>query len=141
MDDICNEEDKPLIDKLVEITSGIDHSEPKHKRPYQYAKIEDDEILAVFEKEKWREGRFGDGKRYGVWYGAEKEITSVYESCWTAYLLGLDNVISKGEVYTVDRAMYEAKVSTLGAIDLCEENKFLSKFSHYKLKWSHGRGI
>lgn len=130
MDDICEEEDKPLINKLVEVTSGIDHGEPKHKRPFQYAEIEDDEILAVFEKENWREGRFGDGKHYGVWYGAEKEITTVYESCWIAYKLGLDNVLQKGEVYTVDRAMYKAKVDTLEAIDLTKDNTFRDQLIH-----------
>ena len=118
------------VDTMVQATSEIDYQRPKGERPFQYGKIEDDEILAVFKKENWRNGRFGDGQEYGVWYGAEDELTSVYEASWVAYRFGKDNVLNKGEVYTTDRAMYEAQISTDRSVDLIQEKKNFDLLVH-----------
>lgn len=110
--------DAPIVDTLVQWTSEIDHQASQIQRPFQYGKIENDEILAVFEKQNWRSGRFGDGQDYGVWYGAEDEITSVYEASWVAYRLGRDNIFPAGQIYTTDRSMFEACIETKLLADL-----------------------
>ncbi|QQR79596.1 MAG: RES family NAD+ phosphorylase [Deltaproteobacteria bacterium] len=123
LDDICDAEDFDLVDQLIQMTSEIDHHQSQPHRPFQYGIIESDEVLSVFKKEKWGIGRFGDGLTYGVWYAAEDEMTSVYEAAWTAYRLARDNVLLNGEVYTSDRSMFEAKVSSKKAIDLTKEKE------------------
>lgn len=128
--DICDEKDLPLVEPLIQLTSGIDHQQPPCHRPFQYSKIEDEQILAVFKKENWNYGRFGDGKSYGVWYGAEEEETSVLEACWISYRLAKDNVSSHHEVYVSERAMYSAQIQALYAIDLTKEENLLLKLIH-----------
>lgn len=144
LDDVCDKEDFQVVDTLVQATSEIDHQAPQVERPFQYGKIEDDEIFAVFKKENWRSGRFGDGQDYGVWYGAEEELTSIYEASWVAYRFGKDNVLNKGEVYTTDRAMYEVKVATDRAMDLTPEKDFFDLLIHptdYSFCQSLGRRL
>jgi RES domain. len=126
-DDLCAASDFPIVDKMVQITSGIDHGAPQFQRPFQYGKVEDDEIFAVFKKENWRAGRFGDGREFGVWYGAEDALTSVYEACWVAFRLGRDNVLKQGEVYTSDRKMVEAEVATEKALDVTRETSIFNQ--------------
>lgn len=130
LSDICDVEDYPLVDSLIQITSGIDHTKPQFYRPFQYSSIEDEEILAVFKKENWNYGRFGDGKTYGVWYSAETEETSLYESSWVAYRLAKDNMLPKNEVYCNERAMYSADISSELAVDLTEEKIFKNQLVH-----------
>lgn len=124
LDDICDFEDAPFLDTLIQVTSEIDHEVPQAHRPFQYGYIEDDEILAVFKKERWGYSRFSDGTGYGVWYSAEDEMTSIYEAAWWAYQLGKDNVHSKGEVYTTDRMMYQCSLQSDQAVDLMSEKDF-----------------
>ncbi len=119
--DIAAEADYELVDQVIQLTSGIDHSLPQYHRPFQYGRIEDADILAVFQRQNWGWGRFGDSKSYGVWYGAEEELTSVYEAVWVASRLAMDNTQAKGEVYTTDRAMYRAEVASERIIDLTGE--------------------
>jgi len=128
--DICDEKDLSVLEPLIQLTSGIDHQQPPSHRPFQYAKIEDEQILAVFKKENWNTGRFGDGKSYGVWYGAEEEETSVLEACWVCYRLAKDNMSPHNEVYASERAMYSAQIQTEFAIDVTNEKNLFSKLIH-----------
>src|SRR4030095_9313989 len=130
-DDVCEEKAFGIVDGYVQATSGIDHQKPQIHRAFQYGKIEDDEIFSVFQREHWREGRFGDGKEYGVWYGAEDQTTSVYEVCWgQLYRLAKDNIFQHGEIYTTDRKMYKARIGASRAADLAGEKEFLSHLVH-----------
>lgn len=76
-DDIADAEDFEALQYADNISSGIDHTQPKRNRPFQYCGIEDS--LLCFEEEFWRWGRFGDGA-FGVWYGALDEKTSILET-------------------------------------------------------------
>lgn len=129
LEDVCDQAEAEIVDRLIQITSEIDHQAPQVHRVFQYGVIDSDEVLSVFQKEKWNVGRFGDGEDYGVWYAAEEELTSVYEACWTAYRLARDNVLSRGEVYTTDRVMFTAHVSTDQAVDLTKENDFFNQLT------------
>jgi hypothetical protein len=91
LDDVCPPRDWALVDHLIQATSGIDHGQPQYDRPFQYAEIHDELVMAVFIRENWRQGRFSDGATFGVWSGAEDEMTSVYEACWTSCQFGKDN--------------------------------------------------
>ncbi len=126
LDDICDVEDEDLVDAFAQATSGIDHAIPQKKRVFQYGTLEMDEVLAVFKKERWGIGRFGDGLTYGVWYSAEDELTSVYEAAWTCYQLAVDNVLPHQEVYTSDRVMYEGAIATEKMCDLVPQENFHS---------------
>ena len=142
--DVCDPEDYSLVETLIALTSGIDHNQPQFHRPFQYAVIEDDQILQVFEREHWNYGRFGDGKSYGVWYAAEDEITSVTEACWVAYQLAKDNVLPKGEVYHSERAMYLADVDSKASLDLTKEKTLFNQLVHpsdYKFCQALGKKI
>ncbi len=130
LDDVCAVKDYDLVDAFIQNTSGIDHNEPQVNRPFQYGNIESEEILAVFKRENWGYGRFGDGKSYGVWYGAEEEATSVCEASWTAYRLAQDNMKGHGEVYTTDRAMYQARLSSELAVDITTSRKYAKPLRH-----------
>ncbi len=125
LDDICGAKDRELVERLIQLTSGIDHRQPQFHRPFQYGTVEDAQILAVFQKENWNYGRFGDGKTYGVWYGAEQEETSVLEACWVSYRLAQDNVSPRNGVYTGERAMYTALIQSESAVDLTGEKDWL----------------
>lgn len=130
-DDVCDHKAAAVVGGLVQATSGIDHQKPQIHRAFQYGKIEDDEILSVFQRQNWREGRFGDGKEYGVWYGAEDQVTSVYEICWgQLYRLAEDNIFKYGEIYTTDRKMYKAQIGTSQAADLLGDKEFLPALVH-----------
>lgn len=126
LDDICESEDEMLVDAFAQATSGIDHDIPQKKRVFQYGTLEMDEVVAVFKKERWGIGRFGDGLTYGVWYSAEDEITSVYEAAWTCYQLAVDNVLAHQEVYTSDRVMYAGSILTDKMCDLLPQENFHS---------------
>ncbi len=123
LDDVCDRDEAAIVDGMIQITSGIDHGEPQRNRVYQYGTLESDDVLAVFRREKWGLGRFGDGLDYGVWYSAEDEMTSVYEACWTTYRLAQDNVLPRREVYTTDRKMFRARVRSQKAVDLMPEKE------------------
>lgn len=84
----------------------------------------------MFKRENWRSGRFGDGKSYGVWYGATKEETSVLETSWICYCLARDNTALRGEVFTSERVMYEAQIKTAAAIDLTHAIELFPKLVH-----------
>lgn len=141
LDDICDAEDYSLVSKLIQITSGIDHSQPPLNRPFQYATIEDDDILAVFKKENWNTGRFGDGTSYGVWYSALDQETSIYESAWVAYRLAKDNVLSKNEVYCNERAMYSAHINSEKMIDLSKVDKSIHAQLVHPRDYSYCQGL
>lgn len=125
LDDICDADEFALVDSFIQETSEIDHNKPQLNRPFQYGCIESHEVLRVFQKHHWNVGRFGDGKNYGVWYAAENDLTTIYEASWVAYKLGKDNVLNCGKVYTTDRVLYEADVSTKKAIDLTNNQSIL----------------
>lgn len=123
LDDVCDAEDSGLVDTLIQNTSGIDHKETQTNRVFQYGVLDPD-LLSVFERGHWNGGRFGDGSAYGVWYASEDELTSISEACWNAYQLGRDNVLQRGEVYTVDRRMFDAQISAGRALDLIGRMEF-----------------
>ncbi len=129
-DDLCEVADLAAVDAVVQLTSEIDHDAPQLERPFQYGVIADEEMLAVFERHRWRWGRFSDGCHYGVWYGAEDPLTTLYEAAWWAYRLGQDNVFPHGEVYSVDRSMYVAQINSLRSIDLSGDEKHFSSLVH-----------
>lgn len=129
-DDVCEINESKILDLLVQLTSGIDHQKNQIERTFQYGQIEDENVLRVFQKEHWSQGRFGKGNQYGVLYAAEDEITSVYESAWIAFRIGKDNVLKQGEVYTQDRRMFQVSVSTERAMDVMEQTKFLNSLVH-----------
>lgn len=122
-DDVAPETDWGFLDHLAQATSGIDHTLPQHHRPFQYAEIYDELVLAVFRRENWRQGRFSDGSTFGVWYGAEDEMTSVHEACWTSFRFGKDNVLLKNETYTTDRRLFQAQAVTQQACDLTDQRE------------------
>jgi RES domain-containing protein len=126
-DDLTN--DSTVIDHFVELTSQIDHQLPQFNRPFQYGDL-DHEILAPFQKGNWRCGRFGDGKGYGIWYGAEDPLTTVYEACYWTFQLGRDNVFPLSEVYTTDRKMYKASIETKFAWDLSKNEEYHHLLTH-----------
>lgn len=117
------------LDELVQATSGIHHKDVNIQRPFQYGNL-DDVLLRIFQREGWRAGRFGDGQTYGVWYSAEEEETSVDEACYWAYRLGLDNILSHGEVYPSDRDMYRAEIKASHGVDLLASGESLSGLVH-----------
>ncbi len=128
-DDIADESDWSVVDTMVQRTSGIDHQLPQVQRPFQYGSVEE-EVLDIFFRGNWKPGRFGDGREYGVWYSAEDPKTSVFETCWWAYQLGLDNVLKRGEVYTTDRKMFQAHLRTGLAIDLIQAKEIFPLLTH-----------
>lgn len=130
LDDVAPEKDWGFVDQLIQAASGIDHSRPQHHRPFQYAQIYDDLVLAVFRRENWSNGRFSDGSSFGVWYGAEDEMTSIFEACWTTFRFGSDNVLPKNETYTVDRRLFRAQATTERACDLVDSKKDLPQLVH-----------
>lgn len=128
LDDVCDIDDFGLVDTLIQGTSGIEHGQPQINRVFQYGRPDPD-LLSFFERQNWNKGRFGDGRDYGVWYASEDERTSIYESCWSAYRIGRDNVLSRGEVYTVDRQMYNARISASSALDLIGQTSFYDRLT------------
>lgn len=130
LDDVGPSTDWDLIDHLIQATSGIAHGQPQHHRPFQYAEIYDELVLAVFKREHWCQGRFSDGATFGVWYGAEDEMTSVYEACWTSYQFGKDNVLPKNETYTVDRRLFQAQAISERACDLAGQRNQYPELVH-----------
>ncbi len=129
-DDLCEVDDFAAVDALVQLTSEIDHDASQLERPFQYGVVPDDEMIAVFERHRWRWGRFGDGYNYGVWYGAEDPLTTLYEAAWWAYRLGKDNVLTHGEVYSVDRSMYVAQSHSSRSLDLSDDAEYLLRLVH-----------
>lgn len=130
LNDIGDESDYEVIDAAIQLTSGIDHSKPQFHRPFQYGQVEDEDILAVFKTGNWNQGRFGDGQEYGVWYGAEEELTTIFEACWVVFQLAKDNTMPQGEVYTGDRAMYHAKVVSQKMVDLLHKAEIFNSLVH-----------
>ena len=124
LDDVCDPEDYDFVDSMVQLSSDIDHMEAQIQRPFQYGCIEDEDVFKVFRKEHWGYSRFSDGRSYGVWYGAEEEMTSIVEASWWAFQLGRDNVLNKSEIYTTDRCMYESQVETNAALDLTQAERY-----------------
>lgn len=97
-------------------TSRIDHAAPQKERVFQYGNTL--QTSDVFEKEKWRLGRFGDGTNYGVWYGALEEKTSILEALYWAYRFCGQTVRLTQEFNRVDRRMFRADCQTADHLDL-----------------------
>ncbi|MBI2338756.1 MAG: RES family NAD+ phosphorylase [Deltaproteobacteria bacterium] len=76
-DDIAPPSAFETIYKHENSSSGIDHQKKKINRPFQYGDAS--LSLYVFQKLKWKRGRFSSGMKYGVWYGALEEETSRLE--------------------------------------------------------------
>lgn len=143
-DDLCEHGEAIALDQFVQLSSGIDHHKTQIERPFQYGKLEEEEVLRVFKRENWSAGRFGDGKTYGVLYSAEDEETSIYEASWVAFQLGKDNVLKKGEVYTVDRRMFRIHASSERCADLSAQADCFDLLTHprnYSFCWSLGEQL
>lgn len=78
-DDLVDSKDWDILQYADNVSSGIDHNQPKIQRVFQYGDIEDS--LLCFDERFWRWGRFGDGS-FGVWYGALEEETSIKETLY-----------------------------------------------------------
>lgn len=102
-------------------SSGIDHQRKKLNRPFQYG--ETHSSLYVFEKLNWKRGRFGNGMKYGVWYGALQEETSRLEILYhllarTKELFENPKISDPHIVY--QRAMLKARCFAPRHVDLTE---------------------
>ena len=115
-DDLSDEKDIPFLQAWENQTSGIDHHESQIHRIFQYGK--NDSTLTVFEKINWRYSRFGDGKSYGVWYGALEEKTSIAETLYWSYQFCKPDLQKSLKPIIVDRRMFKADLSSNQLIDL-----------------------
>ncbi len=115
-DDLVNPEDRPVLQTWDNATSQIQHTVAPKERVFQYGNTA--ETICVFEKTNWRRGRFGDGTKYGVWYGALEKETSVLEALYWVYKNAKEDIAASARPIVIDRRMLKAQIATNSAIDL-----------------------
>lgn len=109
-DDIVDPEDYDALFELEKNSSLIEKLEPNKARVFQYGKS--DELFKPFNP-PWSEGRFGDGKRYGVLYCAEDKETSYIEAFWhwIRWTRNMHRESAKDWIYT-DRTVFELDIQS-----------------------------
>ncbi len=121
-EDIADPDDFPVLQAWDNETSQIQHTAAPKNRVFQYGNII--ETVCVFEKTNWRQGRFGDGKKYGVWYGAIEKETSILEGLYSVYKNVKEDIANSSRPVVIDRRMLKAQITANRAIDLrlCSEH-------------------
>lgn len=115
-DDIADPEDFPILQTWDNTTSQIQHTISPKERVFQYGNTI--ETVCVFEKTNWRYGRFGDGIKYGVWYGALEKETSILEALYWVYQNAKEDIARSSKPVVIDRRMLKAQIAADRAIDL-----------------------
>lgn len=126
-DDLVDQEDIPILQAWDNQTSLINHQIPQINRTFQYATTFQTHYL--FQEVGWRRGRFGNGKTYGVWYGALEEETSIKETLYWSRMFA-KNFLEKKESITIDRKMYSAQCVSEKSVDLRSLVKNYPKIVH-----------
>lgn len=82
-------------------------------RPFDYGTV----ISYSFVPAHWQATRFGDGSRYGVWYGSTDALTTVYETVhhWHRFLT--DSFAGEDREIVGERRVYDVRCEAL-LIDL-----------------------
>jgi hypothetical protein len=115
-DDLVDPEDFPILQTWDNETSQIQHGVSLKDRVFQYGNVA--ETLYVFDKNQWSRGRFGDGKTYGVWYGALEKETSVQEALYWVYRNSREDIAASKTPVVIDRKMLVAQIQTERMVDL-----------------------
>ncbi len=128
-DDLCDhEKETEELASWAEKASGIDHARPQKERPFQYGSLET--TLTAFFPEKWAEGRFGDGRTYGVWYGAKEIETSVKEAAYASYLFYRSDLKAHQNPIQSDRKLFKVSLQTKKCVSLLSFQKKYKQLVH-----------
>lgn len=114
-DDIADHADWELLQYADNISSGIDHTQPQTDRFTQYGNIENS--LLCFDERFWKWGRFGDGK-FGVWYGALEEETSIKETLYYRPELDANDLKNAKDPIIQARRLFKADLTSSKFSDL-----------------------
>jgi len=87
-------------------------------RPFDYGTV----ITYSFDSANWHATRFGDGVRYGVWYGATDVKTTVYETVFHWHRFLQDSFADADRVIVGERRVLDVRCDAL-LIDLRGKQK------------------
>ncbi len=82
-------------------------------RPFDYGTV----IGYSFDPGHWQSTRFGDGSRYGVWYGSTDAVTTVYETVYHWHRFLMDSFAGEDRDILGERRVYDVRCEAL-LIDL-----------------------
>ncbi|MCC7548044.1 MAG: RES family NAD+ phosphorylase [Burkholderiales bacterium] len=82
-------------------------------RPFDYGTV----ISYSFDPAHWQATRFGDGTRYGVWYGSTDVVTTVYETVFHWHRFLMDSYAGEDRGIVGERRLYDVRCEAL-LIDL-----------------------
>jgi len=82
-------------------------------RPFDYGTV----VSYSFDPAHWQATRFGDGTRYGVWYGALDVETTVYETVFHWHRFLMDSFAGEDREVVGERRVYDVRCEAL-LIDL-----------------------
>jgi RES domain len=82
-------------------------------RPFDYGTI----ISYSFDPSSWQATRFGDARRFGVWYGSLEVETTIYETVFGWYRFLMDSFALEDRVITGERRLFDVRCDAL-LIDL-----------------------
>lgn len=112
-------------------------------RPFDYGTV----ISWSFDPSHWVATRFGDGRRFGVWYGSTELETTVRETVYHWHRFVMDSFPTEDRVIGVDRRVCDVRAeATLVDLRGCEvDTPALVSRSSYVLTqrvgaFAHGRG-
>lgn len=82
-------------------------------RPFDYGTV----IGYSFDPSTWQATRFGDARRFGVWYGSLDAETTVYETVFHWHRFLMDSYATEERVITGERRLFDVRCDAL-LIDL-----------------------
>lgn len=82
-------------------------------RPFDYGTV----VSHSFDPSNWHATRYGDARRFGVWYGATEVETTVYETVFHWHRFLMDSYAAEDRVITGERRLFDVRCDAL-LIDL-----------------------
>lgn len=108
---------------------------PLISRPFDYGTV----VTYPFVPHNWQATRYSDGLAYGVWYGALKLETTVYETVFHWHRFVMDSFAGLDRLITGERRVFNVRCDAI-LIDLRAANESrLTDRRDYGFTWRVGR--
>ena len=78
-------------------------------RPFDYGTV----LSHSFDPSSWQATRYGDARRFGVWYGALEVETTVYETVFHWHRFLMDSYAAEDRVITGERRVFDVRCDAL----------------------------
>lgn len=95
------------------VAARVPSEAPLITRPFDYGSV----IAYSFDPSHWQATRYGDARRFGVWYGSPETETTIYETVFHWHRFIMDSFAQENREITGERRLFAVRCVSL-LIDL-----------------------